>query len=204
MTRLMPGFGCCLLCLWLQSVGAATRTTGDTADSIRLAGVISEQSRGQPSATSVATTSTLAARLPVSIDKTVSDTTVSWRPWNRLRGAFLEASRKLSSGLGRIAPRKLIAFIGLSWRGQIDETATEAVDVGFFLDDEPCTALAPFDGQHHWTDPLQSRRQADRISRSADDALTRLERVRSEWDYRDGYDQLELFPTISFGAVYRF
>ncbi len=125
--------------------------------------------------------------------------------WRRLRTAFDESSRRLSSGLSRLQPARLIPFIAFGWQNRQDEVTTEIadIDIGFFLDEQPSAAMTPFaeggdDGESG------SRRLYGRISGAPDEGLTRLGQVRSEWDYRDSMDGLEILPTVSFGAVYRF
>jgi len=189
----------------MQSVGAATRAVAtDVVEPVYLALATPAERGGWIPGTPASTVSRVRTTSPAAAAVVADDGSNLHSPWTRLRTSFLEASRKLSSGLGRIAPKKLIAYIGLGWRSQVDETASEIVDVGFFLDDEPRTSLAPFEGQSQWTQRGESIWIGGRVLRPANDALTRLERVRSEWDYRDSLDQLEILPTVSFGAVYRF
>ncbi len=125
--------------------------------------------------------------------------------WRRLRASFAESSHRISSGLSRLRAARLIPFVGLGWRNPQDELSTEIadIDIGFFLDEEPTASMTPF-ATGQGGERQRVRRIHGRTSNEPDEGLTQLGQVRSEWDYRDSFDGLEILPTVSFGAVYRF
>ena len=103
-----------------------------------------------------------------------------------------------TSGFYKLVPKKLIPYIGMGWRRDVEKNfpLDFNVDFGWFLEDKPRATISPFQ-------PVSSR-AAEGIQRGVTVEQQAAGKIRADWEYSSGLDSFQIIPTISLGAMFRF